>query len=489
MVHRVVALALAAALDLGAQPATPDTAPAVVVTRADLARTYTRLDGLLATRTLAAGPQRRINEAFDRGTLAFFLGQGAATLAQLDSIAAALDPSLSRRLMAWRVAPEPARLLRGSRSSVRIQLARLYADSTTHPLSAEAKVIVRDGAGRERARLAPPIGEDSTVLHATAPAGLLAALPEGRYTVWLRDGRDSVRGEDLIVVVTSLDSARVTLRRRLDALELPVTLTAARSALRSRLTLLTMRPDANNTAQLLADPLALSAEVHAELDALARGVDPYAGRVGDWWQTMTVGSAAVPMRIVVPPRPADTTRRRGLVIALHGAGMDENAFPDGYGAGRIVALAADANAVVVSPATARFSAAAFDSVVRVMVRDHGVDPGRVVLIGHSAGAAQALSLAAQRATQIRAVAAIAGAGAVPASAALPPTLVLGAALDPVIPAPRVRALAQALQRPGRTVEYRELANWGHTLVVGSALPSVFTWLWSEDRVPKARNAP
>ncbi len=474
-------LLLGFALEGRAQPARSDTTATVPVTRADLARTYMRLEALLAERTLTAGVQRRINEAFDRGTIAFFLGQGATTLSQLDSIASALDPSLPRRLLAWRVTPDPLRLVSGGRSTPTFQLARLYTDSLPVVLGAEAKLIVRDANGRERARLAPGVGEPGAVLRASAPPGLLTTLPAGRYHVWLRDGRDSVRVDDLVIVATSLDSVRVGLRRRLDALQLPPALHPARDAIRSRLTLLTMRPDAAMTAQVLADPFTLPAEVSAEIDVLASGADPFRGRQGDRWQTMTVGGAAIPMRIVVPPRSDSAAGGRGLVIALHGAGMDENAFIDGYGAGRLVTLARASDAAVVSPSTTRFTAAAFDSIVAMMVRDHDVDPARVVLVGHSAGAALALSVGAQRAQRVRAIAAIAGAATLPANAALPPTLIVGAALDPVIPPARVRAQAQALRGPTRSVEYREVADWGHTLVVGSSLPAVFAWLWSEAR--------
>ena len=58
IVLRVAALALAAALDLGAQPVTPDTIPTIAVTRADLAGGDRRVLSLIDNSKIPRGPQR-----------------------------------------------------------------------------------------------------------------------------------------------------------------------------------------------------------------------------------------------------------------------------------------------------------------------------------------------------------------------------------------------------------------------------------------------
>jgi predicted esterase len=457
------------------------TAQTPAVTRADLARSYTRLDALLMARPLPRDTQRLANTVFDRGTLSFFLGRGAETIAQLDSLTVQLDPSLSLPLLAWRVTPQPSRVVAGDASAVTVRIERLYGNA---PLPAGAELELRDPARRigSRVRFAAP--EDSSAGHWVRwPPEVTARLRPGRYALWLHAGSDSLRGDDLVVVPAPLDDVASGLRARLATLTPSPALTDATQALRSRLDLLRMLPDPNSTAQLLADPVALVPQLAAELSALEAGRDPYAGQAGDWWRTLTVGSASVPMRIVAPARPSGASGLRPLIIALHGAGMDENAFIDGYGSGIITRLAAQYDAVLVSPATGAFArgAAAFDTLVALMVRDHAVDPARVVVLGHSAGAGAAIGLAAQRPEGIRAVAALAGAGSAPAGATLPPALIIGAEMDPVIPESRVRAQADQLSAAGHRVEYRALADWGHTLMVGEVLPGVIEWLLGVER--------
>jgi len=78
------------------------------------------------------------------------------------------------------------------------------------------------------------------------------------------------------------------------------------------------------------------------------------------------------------------------------------------------------------------------------------------------------------------VACLAGGSAITSESA-PPALFIGGSLDPVIPAARVKAAADATRAAGRSAEYREFASEGHTLIVGRVLPDAVAWLFTHTR--------
>jgi predicted esterase len=276
-------------------------------------------------------------------------------------------------------------------------------------------------------------------------------------------------------------SVRDALRAELAAVDSTGPLQQAWVAVRSRIELLTDTPSPMRSVELFVQPRAHAAAVRREVASLRAGRDPYVGRSGDWWREISVGAGRrVATRIVVPPSAAADGHRAPLFVALHGAGGDENMFVDAYGAGVLVRLADSLGAIVASPFATGFTPAAFDSVVAVVSRAYAVDSSRVFVIGHSMGAGIAAALANQRGARLAGVAMLAGGAPVTAGQA-PPVLFVGAALDPVIPAARVRGAAEASRAAGRAVEYRELANEGHTLMVGRALPEAVAWLLARQR--------
>jgi poly(3-hydroxybutyrate) depolymerase len=198
---------------------------------------------------------------------------------------------------------------------------------------------------------------------------------------------------------------------------------------------------AERSAEFLAEPTALARAVTAEVAALEKGRNPYARREGDLWRSYRgTNGSTVPVRVIAPPGAA--SKSMGVLIALHGAGGDENMFAMAYGQGVAARLARENNLLFVSPATTPFmsSAVQFDSLMAVLGRDYRIDPARVYLMGHSMGAGAAARLVQERPQAIAAVACLAGGSAVTAAGA-PPMLFIGAALDPIIPAARVKAAA------------------------------------------------
>jgi predicted esterase len=295
------------------------------------------------------------------------------------------------------------------------------------------------------------------------------------------------RGAAGDLVLGTWDVAREspdTLRQRLAARLAGVDTTThpqAVAALRARLGNLVGTPNVEQSAQFLSDPASLGAALGREVDAIAAGRDPYApSDARDLWRTIVgPGGRALPVRVIVPA--GDRRVRRPLVIALHGAGGDENMFPDAYGAGEVVRQAAARGAIVVSPATTVFQrdVAMLDSVLAVMRRSHVIDTSRVYLLGHSMGAAATYAAAAARADRIAASVLLNGAGRAPSPGTrVPPSLWIAGALDPVIPVSRTRPAAEAAVAAGAAVTYREHPTAGHTLGVGPMLAEAFEFLFA-----------
>lgn len=265
---------------------------------------------------------------------------------------------------------------------------------------------------------------------------------------------------------------RGALLSRLAKLDSAGPLAQAITSASARTKLLVDTVSAERSAEFLAEPSALSKAVTAEVVALEKGRNPYAALVGDLWRTYRgANGALVPMRVIAPK--AVRSRAVGVLIALHGAGGDENMFADAYGRGVAARLAGENDLLFVSPATTPFmtSVVQFDSLMAVLRRDYRIDTARVYVMGHSMGAGAAARLAQERPRALRAVACLAG-GAPVTAAGAPPVLFIGAQLDPVIPAARVKAAASGTP----TGTYEERANEGHTLMVRGGVLRAVPWM-------------
>jgi predicted esterase len=274
----------------------------------------------------------------------------------------------------------------------------------------------------------------------------------------------SLRRAELLARVSRLDSAG------------PLAQAIVSATARAKLLVDSVSPE--RSAEFLAEPGTLYRAVNAEVGALEQGRNPYARAVGDRWRAYRgANGTLVPMRVIAPK--AAQARPVGLLIALHGAGGDENMFADAYGKGIAARLARENDLLFVSPATTPFmtSAVQFDSLMAVLGREYALDTTRVYVMGHSMGAGAAARLAQERPRALAAVACLAGGSTVTAAGA-PPMLFIGAQLDPVIPAVRVKTAATAT--PGST--YEERANEGHTLMVRGAVLRAVPWMLRASRV-------
>ena len=94
----------------------------------------------------------------------------------------------------------------------------------------------------------------------------------------------------------------------------------------------------------------------------------------------------VPLRVYVPEQ-AKAGEPMPLVIVLHGAGADENAWFEAMGAGEIKRLADKHGFIVVSPNTywVMPNPNGLKGIVETMSVEYAIDPSRVYVIGHSLG--------------------------------------------------------------------------------------------------------
>lgn len=196
---------------------------------------------------------------------------------------------------------------------------------------------------------------------------------------------------------------------------------------------------------------------------------------------LVVAGDTVPFQAVVPDQ---RTGPLPLVIALHGAGADERAFLEAYGAGRLRELALERGFVLVTAFTnawMRHPAEAFDQLVDAAAARHPIDRSRIYVLGHSLGAGAAWATARVRGDRITALACLAGScGAPPSSgpapARMPATLLYAGELDPLVSPARLETAVARGREAGYEIEFRVRPAAGHTLMVGLVMDEVVGWL-------------
>lgn len=454
------------------------------VTRRDLAEAYLTVDRLAMTRGVPERQRAEWNRAFDRTTLAFFGGDFPRVLREMHDLIAKLSgdsavASPTRNTLALRLRAAPRVLVSGRDRQLEAQVAVMYTDPTLS-LPRTLSIRLRAGDGRTLATQSltvPAAASAGTVVNASFDPSAIINAP-GRYTIEATlAGSTLPLVTEVFVLAEPADSVRVRLLRALQSAPATANAQAIASA-RARIGLIVETPDDGNSAQFIADPAALASSVEREVQQIVAGRNPYDLRLGDTWRSLQGPAGEVPFRLYAP-REVGLGSRMPVVFALHGAGADENMFLEGYGNGRLRALADSVGFILVSPNTTALmrDIAAFDSLVAMLEREYVVDRNTMYVLGHSMGGAAAVRLATERRNLVRAAAVIAGVGAPPPRGEMSTLLMLGAEVDLVVPAARVYRAAQAMQATGATVEYDVAMGWGHTLIVGARLDAVVRWLF------------
>ncbi len=482
-----------------------------LITRADLASSYLRVERALDGKQFTPEQIAQMNTTFDQATLVFFQKKFGDAIRQIDSVTTSIadkdaHPDFLRKAAALRLRIEPPVVVAGDSTPVALHIEQMYLPGEPgEPI--EGRVEVRDRLGEVKAsedfKLRFEKGRSVELVMAVrgdrAGPGIdkkWFAEP-GRYTLWIASDSFTRAQASAVsalpgpsgqytVVAESLNAVRDRNAARLDLIKVSTpALEQALASVKARNKLLSDTPDPENTAQYVLDPVRLSKEIASEIIALEQNNDSFKGRQGDYWRVLKTGDKEIPLRVYCP-QTFDFSDRVPLVVAFHGAGVDENAFMDAYGAGRLKQLADQHRFLLVTPLTYSFSGAtlgdSFDALLDSIGMNYPIDPKRIYVLGHSMGGGVTTAVVAARGAKIAAASPICGFRGLPADTKdVPPMFVIAAELDPLANPKAVGPAAEAAKAAGFPVEYKLMANYGHTLVVGEILPEVLTWMLAKTR--------
>ena len=189
------------------------------------------------------------------------------------------------------------------------------------------------------------------------------------------------------------------------------------------------------------------------------------------WCQLSNGNKSQVIRLRVP---SELHKPTPVLFAFHGAGGSENMFFDTYGAGRLIDLAGERGWIVIAPrqtlnGLGLNTVEMLDELEKILP----IDRSRVMLVGHSMGAAQAMQQVSNYPEHIRAVAALGGGGMVKRSDALEQIPFYVAAGDRDFGRPRAMLLSKQLQEIQANVQYNDFENVEHLVIVQAALDDVF----------------
>jgi len=469
------------------------TAPALL-SKETFARSFLLFERVFTRLDKPAPELVDIGLAFDRLTTDFFVGRYTA-VRRLDQLTLRLEAEASG---------EPTSPIERVARSLQARV-----DPSIHPLSSERTPVLRiaskyalpkwpKGAGSLRMRVIPADDPDAGSLVDAqidrpddADRFIERAIPLDPHALsageWLvqtlgPDGETLSETPWSVLPAPPSTLARSLRERAPAGRDLAPDVRAARDVLLARIDYFAGLGSVSNTASVVEVPSEVLASLESEVEALRAGRDPYENRPGHLWRPALDAGVPVPMRLYVPRTDAPD-RPRPLVIAMHGAGADEHMFTHAYGAGALTRLADEHDFIVASPNTNVVLSAAsrLGAAIDAVRSDYAVDPDRVYLLGHSLGAGAAAGLAGPYADRLAGVVCLAGGWNFPRSPEAPPILVMAPERDAIVPARRIREIAEEAQRAGAPLTFRLIPHQTHTLGVPAMLPAAIEWLLERRR--------
>lgn len=230
-------------------------------------------------------------------------------------------------------------------------------------------------------------------------------------------------------------------------------------------------------------------ECEAAVKAIANKSSYYGSQQGGqyWIGVQTASKGVVPLRVQrVNQEPG--SKKVPIVLALHGAGGSENLFFDGYGHGKVAKLAAERGWMVVAPRSSLSKAGHAETIAELARLYPEIDTGKVLVVGHSMGAGEAMREANATPGKLAAVAALGGGGTVrpvkgqeDAFKKLPFYVGVGE-LD--FARSQAEALGNNLKKAGvNQVTFKKYDGIEHMIIVQDSLPDVFRFF---DEVVKGK---
>jgi predicted esterase len=217
----------------------------------------------------------------------------------------------------------------------------------------------------------------------------------------------------------------------------------------------------NLAEKLIAEPTAAAAEIRNHASKT------------DCWLTLSADGKNLPIRIRAPK---SLTAKLPVLIAFHGAGGSENLFFEAYGTGRAIQMATERGWLVVAPRQSLLGMGLnTEQMLKALEVIFDVDRSKVLLMGHSMGAAQVIQQVAASPDLPAAAVAIGGGRRIasPESAGNFPWFVAAGELD--FGRPGAKALADSLQKADKNVVYRDYPDIEHLIIVQAALDDVFSF--------------
>jgi pimeloyl-ACP methyl ester carboxylesterase len=406
----------------------------------------------------------------DRAVQAFFrldTTTVAKAIAAADE-ALAGDATSDQRFAASLRVEAPSRLVDPRRGPVALRLAAAFA--TDVELPADLVWCARlDGEASDRLRQA--VRE----LPVAATIDLADAAAGDRTLTW-----ELRRGDRVLLTRTQGLSLAADASTRLAAIDgaagerdrQPASLEAGTLDLLAGMCAGMTKANAEETvlpgARLLAEAEALAAAIAADKPHYT------ATSLGQFWLRVPTGRSATVVRLQTPEKPPADGARAPLVLALHGAGGSENLFFDGYGDGAIAPRCRERGWFLVAPRLGMMGGGDLAALVDALAARFPIDPQRVVVVGHSMGAAAAMAATGRAPERFRAVAALGGGGSVPRKDSKAPPFFVGVGSRDFALAGAQR-LHAGLQSAGFAATLREYPDVEHLAIVQIALPDVFAF--------------
>jgi len=406
----------------------------------------------------------------------FFLRRMGEAGRALDLARFALEspeaPSAERRWAASLDLTPETRFADTDSPEIRFTLAPFYPVDVPPPPDARLSLSLKG------ARPGPSLVRSSTIgLGALPHAGRLriGGLAEGDYTLRaeIMAGKRVLEAREQTLSLAGSLAARID-RLRLAADDLPRGETGCETA-RGLAALLEMLLD-GKPLETNYPAARLLAEADAALKAQASGRSYYGWRrAGQFWLTLPTSAGPTPSRLLAPAAVKQGSPLP-LIIAMHGSGGSENLFFEAYGRGAMVRLCEQRGYLLLAPRGAGFSPRRALELIDGVAGLYPVDRQRVFLVGHSLGAMQAMSSAAEAPERFAGVAALGGGWGGRVSPGLRGLrFFIGVGLEDFA-LPVARALDETLRQGGvASIRLREYPDTEHLAVVQVALPEVFAF--------------